>query len=218
MADGADLTIDSAKLSADGDRIVRQYLTAGTKAVAGATKGLERALEAATQRSVPGKLWKAWASRSDPKSGPSRNPTGRVFVNGSTRTRGAINFWTKPGTVRGKGGKYLAIPLPAAGSRGRDRALTPLQWEARHNTDLNFVPRPGRAPLLVADMGRLNARGTFSRLSLRQIKAGKRGAVWVPIFVLIPMQKHANTVAVEPLVRVAQTGLVREYLSLAGQR
>jgi hypothetical protein len=217
MTDGADLTLDLAKLDRDSDRLIRGYLTAGTEAVASATKGLERKLEAATQGAVPGRLWRAWASRTRPDHGPSRNPVGTVYVNGGVRARGAIKFWTQPGEVRGRRGQFLAVPLPAAGSRGRQRDLTPAEWEARHGVKLRFVARRGRAALLVVDAAVLSGRRQTARPnSARRVAAG-RGSATVPIFVLLPMVKFRNAVAVEPMVKASERELVTDFLTGAGR-
>ncbi|MEE2915741.1 MAG: DUF6441 family protein [Pseudomonadota bacterium] len=214
MADGADLLLDSRQLDRDMDRMVRQHLAAGTSAVSGTTKALERALEAATRGAVPGRLWRAWGSRAYPERGPARNPAGEVFVNGKDRTRGAIEFWTRPGEVRGKRGQFLAVPLPAAGPRGRARDLSPAEWERRHpGVKLRFVARPGRAALLVADDAVLSGKKQVARRNTdRRIAAGQRSAT-VPIFVLLPMAKFGNSVAVDPLVKRAEGDLVRAFLA-----
>ena len=210
MADGVDLTIDSAKLAKDGQAIVERFTAAGGKAVAGAGKGLERALEAATRSAVPGRLWRAWSSAFYPNQ--RDNAASIVFVNGKPggRARGAMTFWSRPGEVRARNGRFLAVPLPAAG-----KAKTPEEWENLHNTDLEFVPRRGRAALLVAETGGLTRRGTFRRLSVKRLKAGQRGKVTVPIFVLISAVKFRNTVAIEPLVAASERDLVATFLAAA---
>lgn len=216
MPDGADLSIDAAKLGADSDKLVRRYLTAGTLAVGGATKGLERALEAATRSAVPGQLWRAWASQAYPRNGPAKDPVGTVYANGGVRTRGALTFWTRPGAVRGKQGQYLAVPLPAAGSRGRSRDLTPAQWERSHpGMRLQFVARAGRAPLLVAENAVLSGRSQVARANTARRIAAGRGSATVPIFVLLPMVKFRNAVAIEPLVAAAEKELVSDFQARA---
>lgn len=221
MADGATFSLDAAKLSADTDRLVRQCLSAGTAAVSAVTKRLERRLEEETRAKIPGRLWRAWASRSYPKSGPARNPAGEVFVNGSARSRGAMRFWTQPGAIRGKSGQYLAIPLPAAGSRGRDRMLTPGEWERATGVRLRFVYRPGRPSLLVADGTANGGTGVFRPITRARTKADERrgfirGQQSVPIFVLLPLVKHRNSVAVAPLVQQAERELAAEFMAQAG--
>lgn len=215
MVDVISLSIDGAALDREADRAVRAYLTAGTRAVANTTKILERRLEAATQSAVPGRLWRAWASVAYPRSGPARNPVGEVFVNGRSRTQGAMTFWTQPGEIRGKSGQFLAIPLPAAGSRGRGRNLTPGEWERITGKRLRFVYRPGRASLLVLDDAVISGKGKVARgNTVRRIAAG-RGSSTIPIFVLVPMVKYRNAVAVAPLVAQAERDLVRNFLQEA---
>lgn len=217
MADGLDFTIDGALLDRDADRLVRRYLTAGTTAVSRATKNLERDLEAATRAATPGKLWRAWASESFPRNGPARNPVGEVFVNGGSRTRGALTYWTQPGSTRARGGGFIAVPLPAAGSRGRLRELTPAEWEARTGIKLRPVFRPGRAPLLVADQAVLSGRLRIARPNTARRIAAGRGSATVAIFVLLPEQRFRNAVAIGPLASRAEGQLVSEYVAAVSE-
>lgn len=225
MTDGVDITLDGAKLEKDMDLLVRAYLAAGTEAVGTTTKRLERSLEAATQRAVPGRLWRAWTSSVFPKSGPARDPVGTVFLNGGTRTKGAMTFWTQPGQIRGKGGQYLAIPLPSAGSRGRRRDLTPGEWERANGQKLVFIYRQGK-PSLLAAIGTTNGRSG----AYRPLTGGSRGRaakgrggpnpqadVVIPIFVLLPMVRFRNAVAVEPLVAAAVQELPGAYRAAAAR-
>jgi len=217
MRDGADLVFDLEAFAREGDQMIRRYLADGTASVGGATKRLERRLEAVTRTAVPGQLWKAWASESYPKKGPAREPTGVVYVNGRDRTRGVIAFWTRPGTVRGRSEQYLAVPLPAAGPRGRDRWLTPGEWERAHGIRLRFVYRPGRAALLVADGAQLKGRGQIAdRASPGRRDSGR--TTTVPIFVLLPQVKFRNAVAIDPIIQDARGDLVDDFLSRTGKR
>ena len=211
MADGAELEIDVDAFAREGRRIVDRYVSAGSEAVKGATKRLERRLEDVTRSAVPGQLWKAWASRFYPNQ--RSNAAGSVYVKGGERTRGAIAFWTRPGTIRGKSEQYLAIPLPAAGPRGKDRNLTPGEWERAHGIRLRFVYRQGRPSLLVADNAVLKGRSGAADRNARSRRQSGRGGATVPIFVLLPLIQFRNTVAVEPIVRAAEADLVQDFLS-----
>jgi hypothetical protein len=190
------------------DKLARAVLSDATAAVHFATRGLEKELEELTREAVPGRLWRAWRSELFPRRiGPARAPAGTVFVNGGARSRGAMEFYSQPGQIRGSRGQWLAIPTPAAGSRGRARNLTPGEWEARTGTRLRFVYRGGRrSALLVADMGTTNARtGTYRRITRKRTAADDRrgflrGEQTVVIFVLIPMVSFANRFAVEPTI------------------
>lgn len=218
MADGADLVLDTGKLQEDGDRMVRSYLSAGTLAVGGATRGLEKRLEEATRVAVPGRLWRAWASGIYPRKGIARDPVGTVFVNGGSRSRGAIAFWTQPGSIRGRQGQLLAVPLPTAGKatyvRGEEFVLTPAKWEAAHpGVTLRPVFRPGRVPLLVADDAVLRGRGQLARRNTDKRIAAGRGSATIPIFVLLPTAKFRNAVSVDSFVRQAGADLVADFLA-----
>ena len=213
MADGAEFSLDAQAFDRDSDRLVRRYLAAGTTAVSGTTKRLERNLEAATQSAVPGRLFRAWQSSRFPESGPARNPVGTVWIKGGECTRGAIQFWTQAGAIRGKRGQFLAIPLPAAGSRGRARDLTPGEWERAHGIRLRFVFRAGKPALLVADNAVLSGRAQIARANTaRRIASGRRSAT-VPIFVLLPMVKFGNAFAIEPIVNASEGELAREFFA-----
>lgn len=140
-----------------------------------------------------------------------------MFVNGKLRSRGAIEFWTHPGEVRGKRGQFLAVPLPAAGPRGRARDLSPADWERRHpGVKLRFVARPGRAPLLVADNAVLSGRKQVARANSEKRIAAGRGSTTIPIFVLLPMVKFRNAVAVPTIVAAAQRSIPGEFIRRAG--
>lgn len=152
MTSGADLILDDAAIDSAADRLIRAYLSAGTRAVSTTARDLERRLEAATQAAAPGRLWRAWQLSAFPSTGPARDPSATIWLKGrpAGRTGGAVTFWTQPGEIRGSRGHYLAVPLPAAGPRGRARDLTPGECERRSGQRLRFVYRAGNYSLLVA--------------------------------------------------------------------
>lgn len=217
--DGADLSLDTAALARDGDRLVRQHLAAGSSAVAGATRRLEKKLEAATQAAVPGNLYRAWASSVFPrKPGPARNPAGTIYLNGGEQTRATMKFWTQPGTIRGRQGQYLAIALPAAGfisapgRRGRSARPTPAEWEAKNNQELVFIERPGRAALLVATDSVLSGRRQTARSNTPGRIAKGRGSATIPIFVLMPVVQHRNAFSIKPIIDASEGELAQAFL------
>lgn len=212
------LALDPAKLAGERDRIVRTYLRAGTDTIADCTKWLERRLEDVTRDAVPGRLWRAWGSESYPsRGGPARNPSGVVYVNGGVRSQGAMRFFSMPGRIIGHDGGPVAIPLPAAGSRGRDRELTPEQWEARTGIKLRPVQRPGKPLILVADDAVLSGKRQTAKANTPRRLAAGRGSATVPIFVVLPAVDFANTVAVEPLVAEAGRRIPQTYLAKVGR-
>lgn len=177
-----------------------RVLRASRAAVSETTKELERAFEDATRGAVPGKLWQAWASRVYLNVG--EDPAGIVYVKGARRTRGAMAFWTQPGTVRNStDGEWLAIPLAAAGARGRNRLLTPGDWMKAHpGVQLKLIYRPGGKGLLVAE-GVLSGNGTFRpQTDIRE--AGRKGLpgrklATVPLFALIRQLPFRNSVSLK---------------------
>ena len=209
---GPELTIDSKAVAATADQLARAYLSEGKAGLEETTKTLERELEDLTRQEVPGRLWRAWKSEVFPKGKSiARDPVGTVFINGGSRSRGAMTFWSQPGRIIGRSGQWLAIPLPAAGSRGRLRNLTPGEWERANGKRLRFVYRGGRrSALLVADMGTTNAKtGTYrpitrARTAADQRRGFMRGEQSVPIFVLVPHVAFGNRISIQPLIARAQ--------------
>ncbi|HVJ02359.1 MAG TPA: DUF6441 family protein [Sphingomonas sp.] len=222
----ADLQLDSAQLASVADGITRQYLRAGKEAVAETTKWLERELEGITREAVPGRLWRAWASSVYPKGAKiARDPAGEVFLNGRPggRTYGAMAFWSQPGRIEGKSGQWLAIPTPAAGSRGRSRFLTPGEWERRTGQRLRFVYRGGRRSALLVAEGVTNGRTgsyrpiTRARTAADNRRGFQRGAQTVVIFVLVPTVAFANRISIKPTVDRAGPMLTENFMARVGR-
>lgn len=203
-----ELAIDELRLKEVKEGLITEILIAATDATHAATRALEREVEAITRSVVPGNAWRAWKSEVFPRAGrPSYNPVGTLFVNGGSRSRGMMAYWTKPGENRAKDGFWLAIPLPAAGQQTRGRMLTPGEWERRTGMRLQFVYRPGKSyALLVAEgTAASNNSGALRKLTARRAAQG-RSSETVPIFVLIPVQRFANRVSLEaPIARAADT-------------
>ncbi|MFS0737555.1 DUF6441 family protein [Sphingomonas sp. 1P06PA] len=212
-----DLGVDLEQLRRDQDREARRILGASAGAVRDATKALERKLEEKTRQAVPGKLWRAWASKAFPRQGIAKEPVGSIFVKGGARSQGAMDFFTRPGRIKGRAGGGVAIPTAAAGPRGRARLLTPREWEARTGVELRFVPgRRGGKARLVAE-GTTNGRsGVFRPITRARTRADdrrgfQRGVQTVTIFVIMPFVDFANKFSIEPIVRGAQADMVRDF-------
>jgi hypothetical protein len=191
------LTVDRAEIERHKQRIGRAYLTAGRETIVETTRGLELDLESATKAVTRGKLYRAWGSKTFPRSGIARDPTGTVFVNGGERTQGAIRFQTTAGNIRPHG-EILWIPLPAAGRRPNGM-LTPQDWERAHGATLRLVQRPGHSPMLVLDEGRLAGKAQRGRLAGVRARAQGRTAT-IPIFVGMPSVSFSNNVASGPII------------------
>lgn len=197
-----DLTVDEVQLGRDLDRWVSDVLRAGTAAVRSTTRKLEQALESTTRATVRGRLHRAWKSESFPVADiPAYAPAGTIYVNGGKRSQGAMQYWTQPGVNKSKDGFWLAIPTPAAGSRGRRRDLTPGQWERQTGVRLRFVYRGSNRPALLVAEGTLAKGGpSFREFTEARRRGGQHPHVTVPIFVLIPFQRFANRIAINPIV------------------
>lgn len=198
-----DLTVDEARLERDLDRWISDVLRAGTAAVRSTTRKLEKAVEGATRSTVRGRMWRAWKSEAFPAADiPAYTPTGTLFVNGGKRSQGMVQYWTQPGVNRNKNGYWLAIPTPAVGVGTRGRSLTPGEWERRTGGRLRFVYRGSNRPaLLVADgVGSLNGAHHFRKLTPARARGGQRHVVTMILFVLIPFQRFANRIAINPIV------------------
>jgi hypothetical protein len=214
----ADLILDAPQLREAREKVVRKVLKAGVDSIRSTVREIEKDLEAATREAVPGRLWRAWASETFPKGGKlAREPVGTVFVKGGDRSTGAMTFNTKQGRIRGKDTQWLAIPTPAAGSRGRQRMLTPGDWERITGVRLRFVYRKGKPGLLVAE-GTTNGRsGQFRKITRKRTKADERrgfvrGQQTVVIFVLVPFVDFANRVAIDPIVARAAARLTQDFV------
>ena len=106
-----------------------------------------------------------------------------------------IRAFDEGAVIKGKGGRWLAIPTPAAPKRGTDgKRLTPATFPAGRHGSLRMVRRSGRAALLVVDDVRVSAK--TGRVG-RQAKGGgrtksgsyKQGIATVVMFVLVRQVK-----------------------------
>jgi hypothetical protein len=208
-----DFEIDPAQLARVADGITREHLRYSKEAVAETTDWLRRALEDLSRDAGAGNLAKVWGSRAFPAGGKiARDPSGSVYIKGrpGSRSRGAGQALISSGRIRGRDGGGIAIPLPAAGPRGRLNNLTPEEFERRKGVKLRPVPKPNGTIVLVMDDARLTPAGRAGRRLGRATGPG-RGAT-VPVFVVLPYGAafHARF-AVAPVVRRAMPRLERAY-------
>ncbi|MCZ4340573.1 DUF6441 family protein [Sphingomonadaceae bacterium G21617-S1] len=206
----ADLILDAPALRGAREDTVRGMLTAAKRTIESVTREYEQKLEEATRQVSTGKLWRVWASDQRPKGKRqiAREPVGFIYINGSTRSRGAIDFLTKEGRVASKTpGGYLAIPLPAAGTRGRRRDLTPGEWERLTGQKLVYIYRGGNRPALLVAKGTTNQRsGGYRAITRKRTKADERrgyvrGEQMIPIFVLVAPYAFRGRFSIENVLR-----------------
>lgn len=126
----------------------------------------------------------AWRSEVYPKGQASLGAAGVLY----SKAPHIVEAFSQTTTIRSKSGFFLAIPSPEAmkmrGPRGQ--RPTPDSLEQRLGLKLQFVYRPGKASLLVANLReRRGKRGGFAAPSAA---ATKRGDVQsVVLFFLVPM-------------------------------
>ena len=84
--------------------------------------------------------------------------------------------------IRAKNARFLAIPLPAAGTSTRNGRITPGEWERRRGRRLQFVQRRKGGALLVDNGTVIRGPSNFGRGGVAR---GFRNRS-VPIFVLVP--------------------------------
>lgn len=208
-----DLTVDAAQLDRELDRWVSDVLRAGTGAVRATTRKLEQSMEATTRTVVGGKLWRAWKSHAFPAADiPAYAPAGEVYVNGNgPRSIGAMQYWTQPGVNKAKSGRWLAVPLPSAFGGRRPRDMTPGAWERQHGIKLQFVYRGANKPALLVAAAATDRFGHMVKFSAAKERGQVHRRTTFPVFALIPIQRFANRVSIEPIVRRHEGILAQDF-------
>lgn len=206
------VTLDGPSLHNATDAVQRQGLRAAKNAVTTSARSLELKLEAATRQVRGGDLYRAWGSKVFPERGLARQPSANVYFNGQpgSRTAGAITSIISSGNITSRDGGPIAIPLPAAGSRGKLNNLTPEQWEARTGIKLRPVEtRDGRL-LLVADQAALSGKRQVAVKNTDRRRARGTGDMTVPIFVVVPQVSFSPLFSVDGIVADEKSRFVAE--------
>jgi hypothetical protein len=212
------IEVDDAEVASVTEEVSKSVQLATTRAVHRATSNLQGELRTLMRRAVPGNAWKMWNVVLYPdRVGHALRPAGEVFANGGRRTQGMVSYWTQPGTNRALSGRWLAVPTKAAGSRGRGRKLTPAEWEQATGVPLIFVKlRNGTAALIAEGTEAKNGSGVLRRLTSRRAAQGRRKTTTV-VFVLIPAQKHANSMNMDAAIQRAARELPQMIASELGK-
>lgn len=84
--------------------------------------------------------------------------------------------------ITAKNARFLAIPLPAAGTSTRNGRITPGEWERRRGRKLQFIQRRRGGALLVDNGTVIRGPSTFGRGGVARGFKNRS----VPIFVLVP--------------------------------
>lgn len=182
--------------------VERNLARTNTLAVREETSAIKADLRQDTAAAFRGnRLPMAWRSKVFPETGDSMDAAGWVEVRASAAD--IIGLAMKGGTIKARGGTWLAIPTREAGrfglkrgaggfgvttnSRGARERITPGGFERRTGLKLRFVYESGRRAFLVVDGAQLNrgiagayrGRGRGSKLY------GPSGRTFV-VFILVP--------------------------------
>lgn len=180
----------SVKITGDVLKDVEKYIKDSEKAVqsaiAQATNGLKQELRQQVMSAGLGKrLSNTWRSRVNPQSGNSINASGAVW----STAREIIDSHTRGRNISGKDGKWLVIPLEAAGKIKRRGKYMLRDYQAKYGK-LRFVyGKNGKNSYLVSDnmRARNGKRGGFAKASDKAISKGQ--TTTVPVFLVIPQAK-----------------------------
>jgi len=158
----------------------QQMARAATKAFREGAKEIQRQGQADLASVVGPSNAKWFFARAKPKGGYSLRPSLRGY-----RRKQFLNIFERGGTIEPLRRKYLWLPLSHVVQRVSRKRLTPRIYE-RMFGKLQFVKRPGKAPLLLGDVAagrggrRTTGKVTRARLTRGMAATRKRK---VPIFV-----------------------------------
>jgi hypothetical protein len=180
-------------------------VTTGTRSTVDVVKNLLRVQTMTAFGSQ--QLANTWRGVAYPKGGQiSFGAAGTVFSNAPH----IVEAFSASTTIRSKSGFFLAIPSPEAMTmRGsRKERPTPDSIERRLGLKLQFVYRPGKASLLVADLRRRSGkRGGFAAPSARSATES------VVLFFLVPFVRLKQVFDMEATENRALDDLVRNILA-----
>lgn len=132
----------------------------------------------------------------------SLRAAGWIFVKGK-RTIDILDAYARGATIRAKGGRWLAIPTPAAGNAGgRWSRMTPAAWRYRRGTPLRLVAPRGKPYMLLVTNLRLSKgkRGGYRNPSKTALKRGDYESVVV--FILVRQVEVRRRLSVDGLAEL----------------
>jgi len=165
--------------------LMRAEVAAGQKAVSTTMAQAGAGLKSAWRTQITGaglgqRLANTIRSQTYPKGRNSLDAAALVWSNAPV----IIGAHDTGPLIRSNKGHWLAIPLPAAGTKAGGIKITPKEWEQRRGVNLRFVRRKGRVAMLVAE-----ARLAKSGIAVESRSKTGRGLATVPIFLLVPQVK-----------------------------
>lgn len=195
-------------------RLGRDLAVPITNAVAKAGVDLQHELRDQTRGSGLGdRLARTWRLQVYPQGRFAYSPAALIF----TKAPNTIRAFAEGTLIKAGGGKYLAIPTPAAPKRGKDgKRINPTNWPGTGRYGrlrLIFVKR--ELSLLVVDLPRRGvaltyAAGARSRASRARLRAGateRDGQRYVVMFWLVPQAKMPKRLDIDAGARAALDGL-----------
>jgi len=187
-----------ADLQADLRRIERA-VPDGVKAAGDGLKGSLR--KQVVSAGLGARLSRTWRGRTYPNRG--HDAASLVW----SKAPQIVRAFAEGAVIRAKGGRWLAIPTPAAPKRGvGGKRITPATFPVERHGPLRLVKRRGRTALLVVDGVRVSS--TTGRVGRRakgdgRTKSGgyRKGIATVVMFVLVRQVRLRKRLDV---VRVAE--------------
>jgi len=165
-------------------RRIERAVPDGVKAAGDGLKGSLR--KQVVSAGLGARLSRTWRGRTYPNRG--HDAASLVW----SKAPQIIRTFAGGAVIKGKGGRWLAIPTPAAPKRGvGGKRITPATFPTERHGPLRMVRRSGRTALLVVDGVRVSA--TTGRVGRRakgggRTKSGgyRKGIATVVMFVLVP--------------------------------
>jgi len=199
----------------------QQMARAATKAFREGAKEIQRQGQADLASVVGPSNAKWFFARAKPRGGYSLRPSLRGY-----RRKQFLNIFERGGTIQPLRRKYLWLPLSHVVQRVSRKRLTPRIYE-RMFGKLQFVKRPGKAPLLLGDVaaGRgAAATGKVTRARLKRGAASRsagRATRKVPVFVglsSVTIHQRLHFDEIYEAMRRELPELYRRMMALEGNR
>ncbi|EPX82098.1 DUF6441 family protein [Salipiger mucosus] len=210
------MTRDRIEAALEGDlrafmedelRISEQAVTKGLRAAGDRLK--RRLRQDVVSAGLGRRLSKNWQSRTYPKNGASLGAATTV----SAKAPQLMRAFEEGSKIRATGGRFLAIPTPAAPKQGVGRKrLTPETFPEHRFGPLRFVPRRNGLALLVVDnqRERKGKRGGYALSRSKRARKTGYGLLSVPMFVLVPQVRLKPRLNIEQITREAVAGLASD--------
>jgi hypothetical protein len=170
-----------------------------------AAEALKQELRSQTRSAQLGdKLANTWRSAVYPKNKNSLEAAGTVY----SKSPHIHRAYLLGSVIRGKYGKFLAIPTAAAPKRINGKKPTPHLYESFIG-ELFLIKKTAKLGFLIAkdQRQRKGKRGGFTKASDKQIATG-RGLASVIMFILVPIVRVQKRIDLPSAISAAESFLV----------